>query len=413
MLKDYCSICGSRNVNLLIDLGYQPLANDLKDSMHSAINAPRFDLSLMICNDCLYVWLREQVEPHLLFSNNTYLTGVSSQTRADMKDFAEDCLSIYNLSKELTVLDIASNDGTLLSYFKKKGCNVLGVDPSKPAYQIAISNGINTINRMFDFDTTELIIKQGGRVDLITATNVITHVPDPESFLINCKHLLKPNGSLVVEFYNFESIILNSAFDQIYHEHISYFNFTSFTKLLKKVGLEAYKVKQVHSQGGSLRVFISLIGQRNLDSSVENSLEIEGCFESIKSRYYLFPHRVTEIKKNTLELLKEEIIKGNKILGYGASAKATVMLNYLKLSSYEIAAIADKSNLKQGKFIPGTNIPIVSPDELINLDPNVIIIFAWNLKNEITSFLKHIFSKDIGILTIIPEISFTNTSKEV
>jgi SAM-dependent methyltransferase len=413
MYKNHCSICGSNNVNLLVDLGYQPLANDLTDSIDSAIKCSRFDLSLLICNDCLYVWLREQVPPNVLFSNNTYLTGVSSQTMEDMKNFAEDCLCTCNLSKDSTVLDIASNDGTLLSFFKKYGCHVLGIDPSRPAYEIATANGVDTINQMFDSDTMELIMTKRGKMDLITATNIITHVPDPKLFLMNCKYLLKSKGSLVVEFYNFESMISNSAFDQIYHEHISYFNFTTFSKLLNKVGLEAYKVEQVHSQGGSLRVFISFTGQRNLDDSVKNTLDKEGGLESIKSRYYLFPQKIAKIKTDTLELLKQEILNGNKILGYGASAKATVMLNFLHLSSYEIIAIADKSNIKQGKFIPGAAIPIISPDELKNLNPDVIIIFAWNLKREITNFLKQIFPQNMGILTINPEISLTNTSKEV
>jgi SAM-dependent methyltransferase len=329
-----------------------------------------------------------------------------------MRDFAEDCLRTCELSKESAVLDIASNDGTLLGFFMKEGCQVLGVDPSRPAYDIAIMNGIDTMNRMFDQDTAELIKATRGKMDLITATNIITHVPDPSAFLNNCKFLLKSKGSLVVEFYNFESMISNSAFDQIYHEHISYFNFTTFSRLLKNVGLEAYKVERVKSQGGSFRVFISFIGSRNIDQSVKKMLEIEGGIERIKSRYYLFPQRVSNIKKNILEFLEKEIHNGNKIMGYGASAKATVLLNYLKISISEILAIADKSPIKQGKFVPGVGIPIISPNELVKLSPDIIIIFAWNLKKEIAAFLSQILPEDVKVLTVIPEISFLNTANE-
>ena len=410
---DHCPICKSNNTNLFLDLGNQPPANDLKDSKTSALNCSRFDLSLLICNDCLYVWLRETVQPEVLFSNNTYLTGVSNQTRDDMKSFAEDCIRTCNLSNGSDVLDIASNDGTLLSFFKKGGCRVIGVDPSRPAFEIAMTKGINTINRMFDSDTRQQILVTFGKMDLVSATNIITHVPYPEEFLINCKYLLKTTGSLVLEFYNFESIISNSAFDQIYHEHISYFNFTTFSKLLKNVGLEAYKVEQVKSQGGSLRVFISFTGSQIIDKSVKTMLETEGGLDAIKSRYLLFPQKVAKIKRDASVLLEEKIRGGNRIAGYGASAKATVFLNFLNLSSSEIIAIADKSPIKQGKFIPGAAVPVVSPDELVKLNPKIIIIFAWNLRKEIRGLLKQIFAKGIDLITFMPEISFLSTAQEV
>lgn len=409
---DHCPICKSNNTNLFLDLGNQPPANDLKDSKTSALNCLRFDLSLLICNDCLYVWLRETVQPEVLFSNNTYLTGVSNQTRDDMKSFAEDCIRTCNLSNGSDVLDIASNDGTLLSFFKKGGCRVIGVDPSRPAFEIAMTKGINTINRMFDSDTRQQILVTFGKMDLVSATNIITHVPYPEEFLINCKYLLKTTGSLVLEFYNFESIISNSAFDQIYHEHISYFNFTTFSKLLKNVGLEAYRVEQVKSQGGSLRVFISFIGSQIIDKSVKAMLETEGGLDAIKLRYLSFPQKVAKIKRDASVLLEEKIRGGNRIAGYGASAKATVFLNFLNLSSSEIIAIADKSSIKQGKFIPGAAVPVVSPDELVKLNPKIIIIFAWNLRKEIREFLKQIFAKGIDLITFIPEISILSTAQE-
>lgn len=411
MQNEHCPICGSINTDLFLDLGFQPPANDLKDSISNALNCSRFDLSLLICNDCLYVWLREKVQPKDLFSNNTYLTGVSSQTRDDMKDFAEDCLLTCNLSQGSDVLDIASNDGTLLSFFKKENCRVLGVDPSKPAFEIAMTRGIDTINAMFGSEIAEQILSTTGRKDLITATNIITHVTDPKDFLINCKKLLNPTGSIVFEFYNFESMISNSAFDQIYHEHISYFNFTTFSKLLHNVGMEAYKVKQVNSQGGSLRAFVSFPGRHIIDNSVKDMLKIEGGIESIRARYMRFPKRVIEIRGEILGLVKSEILAGNKIAGYGASAKATVLLNFLKMSSSEVMAIADKSPLKQGRFVPGVAIPVISPEELVTFRPNIIIIFAWNLKKEIVQYLLTLFHTDVRILTLIPRVSFINNAQ--
>jgi novobiocin biosynthesis protein NovU/D-mycarose 3-C-methyltransferase len=207
-------------------------------------------------------------------------------------------------------------------------------------------------------------------------------------------------------------MISNSAFDQIYHEHISYFNFTTFSKLLHNVGMEAYKVKQVNSQGGSLRAFVSFPGRHIIDNSVKDMLKIEGGIESIRARYMRFPKRVIEIRGEILGLVKSEILAGNKIAGYGASAKSTVLLNFLKLTNSEVIAIADKSPLKQGKFIPGAAIPVISPEELVKLGPNIIIIFAWNLKKEIVQYLLATFHIDVGMLTLLPKISFINSVLE-
>lgn len=412
MQNEYCPVCRGNNTNLFLNLGSQPPANDLKDSVISAMNCKRHDLSLLICNDCLYVWLREQIPAKELFSGNTYLTGVSSQTREDMGDFADDCIHTCNLHRGSNVLDIASNDGTLLSYFKKEGYRVLGVDPSEPAFKIALTREIDTINAMFDSDIVEQILSTRGKIDLITATNIITHVTSPEDFLINCKKLLNPTGSIVFEFYNFESMISNSAFDQIYHEHISYFDFTTFSKLLHNLGMEAYNVKQVNSQGGSLRVFVSFPKMHMIGKTVKDMLELEGGIESIRSRYMSFPKRVNEMRGEIMEFVSREVLAGNKIAGYGASAKSTVLLNFLKLTNSEVIAIADKSPLKQGKFIPGAAIPVISPEELVKLGPNIIIIFAWNLKKEIVQYLLATFHIDVGMLTLLPKISFINSVLE-
>ena len=407
MSEGICPICGSKNISILIDLGEQPPANELILDMSSSLSTEKYELALNICSDCLYVWLRKQVPAEKLFRHNTYLTGISKETQHDINKFADSCIETCYFEKPGKVIDIGSNDGTLLSFFNKAGFEVLGIDPSKPAYERAKSRGIPTINDFFGGKAAEEALTSMGKVDIITGTNVITHVNNPISFLRNCKKLLKPKGSIVLEFYYFEHILSNVAFDQIYHEHVSYFNFTTFQNLVRQVGLFPYKVEEVKSQGGSLRVFLSVDNSVGNDSSVDDFLEKEGGFKKIKSRFLSFQDKVLERRKGILDSIEMELSRGTKIAGYGASAKATVLLNYLGISYNDIIAIADKSPIKQGKYLPGVGIPVINPEELVSIDPDLIIIFPWNIRNEIKNALIELFGQEKRMVTFMPHITFS------
>ncbi len=407
MPGDTCPICGSRDISTYLELGKQPLANELTPDRPSSIFAERYDLALNICLDCLYVWLREQVSPERLFSNNTYLTCISKQTRLDMENFADSCINTCYFEKKAKAIDIGSNDGTLLNFFKDTGFEVLGIDPSKVACELANSKGITTINDFFGKRVLNKVLSSFGRADIITGTNVITHVEDPVSFLTSCKRLLKPKGSIVLEFYNFEHLLYNVAFDQIYHEHVSYFNFTTFLNMVERTGLFVYKVETVKSQGGSLRVFLAKDEKARVDDSVARLLRKEGDFDKIKSRFLSFPGKVLKRKEEILNLIEAELIKSDKLAGYGASAKATVLLNYLNISYDKIVAIADRNPIKQKKFIPGTGIPVISPEELVYINPDFIIIFPWNIRTEIIKEVKGLFGQDKRTVTFMPHITFS------
>ncbi|MEM0134463.1 MAG: class I SAM-dependent methyltransferase [Thermoplasmatales archaeon] len=399
-----CPLCESTNNELLLDLGRQPPANALSSTYESAVQAERFDLSIMLCNNCLYVWLKESLPPQKLFKNNTYITGVSTTTRKDMERFAKSCILNCTLPANSSVLDIGSNDGTLLSYFKNQGYSVVGVEPSEYASELAVQKGIPTIKNFFNEELSSKILREYGKFDLITATNVLTHVKDPSQFLESCKSILKEGGSIVVEFYYFESIISNLAFDQIYHEHISYFNMTTFVKLLDKVGLKSYHAETVASQGGSLRIFISFPGKHNADNSIVSLLSAEGSFSQIMERYKKFAISVKKRSREILDVLESKHKEGKLVAGYGASAKATVITNYLGIDANIIKTIADLSAIKQGKYLPGAAIPIISPEDLIDLSPDVIIIFSWNIAEEIVHQLSKLIRKDFNIITLMPRI---------
>jgi SAM-dependent methyltransferase len=411
VFSEFCPICGSNNKKLLLNLGLQPPANALSNTYEDAIKMDKFDLSLEICNDCLYVGLRKKMPPEVLFKHNTYITGISATTRGDMEKFYKSCLQKAAIPEGGKILDIASNDGTLLSFFKKDGYKVLGVEPSSDAFNRAIKNGVPTLNLFFNSDVCEDINRLHGKFDLITATNLITHVNDPVDFLTAAKSLLKESGSIALEFYYFESLISNIAFDQIYHEHVSYFNFSTFKKLLEKVELEAYHVEVVSSQGGSLRVFISLPGKYKADETVNRLISKEGTHENIKERYEKFSDSVHQRAREIEELLDLKYSEGNVIAGYGASAKATVLTNYLKLSGQIIKGIADLSDIKQGKYIPGTGIPVISPDKLTDLSPDVIVIFSWNIADEIINQLSTQIKKPFVAVIFMPVFTQTSVNK--
>lgn len=406
-----CPVCKSVDISRFLDLGMQPPANDLSTTAEMAASAGKFPLLLMICNNCLYVWLDHKVPAAYLFSNNTYLTGISSETRDHMKNLSDDCIATCKLNSSSKILDIASNDGTLLAFFKESGMQVMGIDPSAPASELANTKGINTICDFFNEESAGRILLEFGKVDIITATNVITHVSDPVSFLGNCKKILKDSGTIVLEFYNFEKIIENNAFDQIYHEHISYFNFTVFYGILKNAGLQPYKVAETRAQGGSLRVFVGQMNRHEPDDSVQRTLHSEGGPKNILRRYISFPKKVIERKNEINALLKDELDAGSVIIGYGASAKATVISNYLGFTPDTIRAIADKSPIKIGRFIPGVGIPIISPEQINDLNPDLIIIFAWNIKNEIIDTLPSLIREKCRALSLIPVIKFYTIQK--
>lgn len=405
MKPNKCPICGSSEISPFLDLGKQPPANALADSLEGALSMVKASLSLSMCNNCLYISLSENISEINLFNNNTYLSGISKQTRNDLYELASDCIAECFLSPSSKILDIASNDGTLLEYFKERGMQILGIDPSKPAYEAATVKGIPTINDFFKSSITGEIKNRIGKVDLITGANIITHVPDPVVFLVSCKEVLKKEGSIVLEFYYVESIFTNIAFDQVYHEHVSYFNLHNFMRLINNVGLEIYKVKKVSSQGGSLRVFISFPGLNPVGSSISKLLSEEMEGQEQRNRYTDFPKKVFKRKLEIEKIINEAKNLGKKIVGYGAAAKATVLLNYVNVSSDSIICIGDKSPLKQGKFIPGVGIPVVSPDKLAETNADLLIIFSWNLKKEILQFLNNLkWNKNIKAITLMPEI---------
>jgi len=401
-----CPVCEGRNFSELLNLGLSPAANNLMDNKEQSVKAEKFKLGLVFCNKCGYARLSEIVDPEKLFINYTYLTGVSKETVTHFEEFSARIAKRLRSTnrRRFKIIDIGSNDGTLLKFFKIKNFEILGVEPSKNVSEIANKDGIPTINAFFTLDLATKIRNEFGLVDVITMTNVLTHVENPKEMLLNARSLLDNKGIIVAEFYYFPKLMENLAFDQIYHEHISYFTLRNFVEMLQSIGLDAFDAELTGAQGGSLRVWICKKGEKRIRPSVGKFLSNEGETDNIINNYYYFSRNVYKLRDEIVYFIKNQRAQGKTIAGYGASAKATTMINFCGLDSSSILFIADANPLKQEKYIPGTDIKVVSPNMINLLKPSIIIIFAWNLVREIISYFTDNLDYRPSVYVFIPNL---------
>lgn len=350
-----CLCCGNSELEVYLDLGIQPLANDYDNI------GGKYPLCVAFCYVCSHSQLTHFVDPHVLFDNYYYITGVSPTFR---DHFAEMAKNILNAHGGKTVLDIGCNDGTLLAAFKELGCEVHGVDPAANLADLSGAKGIPVSVEYWDENSSV------GKFDIITATNVFAHSQNPRGFLIGCKNALNDNGVIVIEFPYIRNMIEGNAFDIVYHEHASYFTIKSLNALIESVGLKVDNISLRNVHGGSIRVAIKKetpwIGlSRHI--SAEDIAGLHGI-----DAYRKFRNNIAGLKMREYE----------ESVGYGAAAKCTVTLNYLPMN---LKYVADDNQLKWGKKIPGTDILIVDPKQLAGDRPPLITVCAWNLWHDIVN----------------------------
>ena len=374
-----CRVCNGPT-HEIFSLGEMPLANSLLDSPDDSYNT--YPLTLRLCDNCSLVQLSHTVPPAELFTDYNYFTSCSPPMIAHARRLVTQVESRIPLHAKSLVVEIGSNDGYLLQHYR--GVPVLGIDPSVRAAELACSRGINTFPRFFD---SKLALTLGPIADVIHANNVLAHVPDLNDFVAGLAHLLKPNGTMIVEVPYLSEMIDKTAFDAIYHEHVYYFSVTALSRLFSLHSLTLRDVDEIPTHGGSLRLWISHSGASSLnvarlharESSLTRSLD-----------YFLdFAARVERVKHDTRALLTDAGGAGGApgagatVVGFGAAAKATIFLNACGITSADLAYVVDDTPVKIGKFIPGTRIPIVpSADWLIDQPPHTLIL-AWNFAHEI------------------------------
>ena len=380
-----CRICKNKKLETILDLGEMPLANAFLDEDQLGQEEIFYPLRVVWCESCGLLQIDEIVPPEILFSNYVYVSGTSEALRKHFKGLATEVVNDFNLNSESLVVDIGSNDGTLLKEFKNWSVQVIGVEPAINIAKIAEENGVKTVNYFFSEDTAKKIVKENVKADAVTATNVVAHTNNLDDLLKGIAHLLKDDGVFVIEVPYLVDLLDNVEFDTIYHEHLSYFAVRPLKRLFEAHDLKIIHVERVTIHGGTIRVFVSKKkSSYKINESVRQliSLEIEKGLTEIKA-YRKFAERVEKLKADLVSLLQKLKSENKKVIGYGAAAKGNTLLNYYHIRPDLMEFIADLSPMKQNKFTPGTHIPVYSPERIYDAKPDYMLVLAWNFADEI------------------------------
>lgn len=401
-----CRICFNENLREFLSLGETPLANNFLSKGELNQKEKRFPLALCFCNNCKLVQLTYVVPPELMFKNYIYVSSTTNTFKIHFTKMAEDISNTFKLNENSLAVDIGSNDGILLKGFQRFGVQIIGVEPATNIAKIAEQNGVETINDFFNKRVVEKVIAKKGNADVLTGTNVFAHIDYIDEVARNVKSLLKPNGVFVIEVQYLVDMIEKMTFDNIYHEHLSYFSLTPLLYFFKKHNMEIFDAKKVASHGGSLRVFIKKAeGNFQVKESVNAILEYENKlgindFELYKK----FADKVYDTKSKLAPYIKDIKSKGKSVAAYGAPAKGNTLLNFCQIGADCIDYVVEDNPLKIGLFTPGTHIPVVSSKFLDEQKPDFVLILAWNFAKEILEKTKKYAEQGTKFIIPLPEL---------
>ena len=385
-----CRICKSKNIKEFFDLGDQPLANSLLKNPDEKENF--YPLSLSWCPDCNLVQLNHTADPKELFSNYVWVTGTSETAKEHAVNFYKEILSRTENLHEGYTLEVASNDGTFLMPFIENGYKALGVDPAKNIADMATKEGAPTICGFFGEELAREIIREYGYAKVVFARNVLPHVANLHDFVKGLKLCLEDKGLLVLEVHYAEKICEELHYDSIYHEHLCYFTLKNIEHLLNQYGLFVFDIEKSPISGGSLILYIKK-NETEEKPIVQSYRKIE---KEIKlnelSRWQDFATRAYSHREELLKIVNDLKKEGKSIVGYGASARSSTLLNFCGINTRFISIIADQNPIKQGFYTAGTHILIDSPEKVMKKNPNYVFILAWNFADEIIDILKRRFN---------------------
>jgi len=403
-----CRFCHHKLTHEFIDLVNAPPSNSFLTKKQLSEPEIFYPLKLMLCEECWLVQVDEYKKSEEIFNQNyAYFSSYSTSWLEHAKRYVEMIIDRFGFDENSQVIEIASNDGYLLQYFQLKQIPVLGIEPATNVAMSAQEKGIETIEAFFGANLANRLVSQDKMADLIIGNNVFAHVPDVDDFAAGLKIALKDNGVITLEFPHLMQLIEQNQFDTIYHEHFSYFSFSIAKLIFEKHGLELFDVEQISTHGGSLRIY----GKHKDDASKNISPNVTALLheEKVKgmqtTEYYDgFQNKADRVKYYLIDFLIKQKKKGKKVAAYGAAAKGNTLLNYCGVKKDLIEFVADASPHKQGMFLPGSHIPVVTEKEIKKTKPDFVIILPWNIKNEIIEQLSYIQEWGGKFVVPIPEI---------
>tara|TARA_E500000331_G_scaffold333964_1_gene358677 strand:- start:656 stop:1891 length:1236 start_codon:yes stop_codon:yes gene_type:complete len=403
-----CRFCNNPVEEIFLDLGMSPLANsNLKSSELNNVES-FYPLCSYFCSNCYLVQLDEFEQPENIFSNYDYYSSFSETWNNHIESFVNSAISRFNLSQENQIIEIASNDGYLLKHFKKKNFPILGIEPATNIANDAESSGIPTLNKFFGTQTAKELSSSGKKANILIAFNVLPHVPNLNDFVEGLKILLDSNGLLIIQFSAYlMNLIEQNEFDMIYHEHFSYFSLHTLQKIFSSFGLQIFDVEKVSVHGGSLRLFIKHENNSDfiLTTNVDKLLAAEKQFGLTDSSIYnKYSEQISIVKQNIWKFFISAKQENKKIVCYGAPAKGNTLLNFCGVGKDFVEYTVDKNPHKQNSFLPGTHIPIYSPEKIRSTKPDYVLILPWNLKDEIVKQMSFIRDWNGKFVVLIPEI---------
>jgi SAM-dependent methyltransferase len=403
-----CRFCGAALRRTFVDLGMSPLCETYPSAADLNRGEVYYPLHVYLCERCFLVQLEEYETPDNIFSDYAYFSSYSDSWLKHAENYCDRMVRRFNLGRKSLVIEAASNDGYLLQYFVARNIPVLGIEPAANVAKVAVEKGVPTLVKFLGTQLAKELAAQGRCADLVLGNNVLAQVPDLNDFVEGLKILLKPEGVLTLEFPHLLRLIEHNEFDTIYHEHFSYFSMLSTMKIMEAHGMKAFDVEELPTHGGSLRVYACRADAQThrLDPKVSQliSAEEKAGLASVKG-YEGFARQVRETKLALIEFLLGAARLGKRVAGYGAPGKSATLLHYCGIGKDLIEYTVDRSPYKQGRYLPGTHIPIYHPDRIRETKPDYIIILPWNLKDEIMEQLQYIREWGGQFVVPIPKVT--------
>jgi SAM-dependent methyltransferase len=400
-----CIVCGAETLEQFLDLGSTALANKFLTQEELSTAELTYPLRIGFCHGCGHVQLMEAVPPPAMFEDYLYLSSASDTLKDHLYDLSDLLVNRYHLGVEDLVIDIGCNDGTLLSGFHRHGVKTLGVDPAENLAALTRGKGIERYVGFFNSETAKYIVKKWGQASVITATNTFPHIPELSDFVAGIKIALAPGGVFVIEAHYLVDLLAQGAFDTIYHEHVSYWALKPMMTLFEKNGMCIVHAERLPLHHGQLRVAVQRQGEGQVQASVMEILAMEQAqgidrFET----YQQFAQKTGQIKQDLQRTLKTFRKQEKRVVGYGAPAKGNTLLTFLEIGPELVAYIADLSPLKQGRYTPGTHIPVVSPERLLVDQPNYVLLLAWNFADEVLAQQREYRNRGGKFIIPVPKV---------